>query len=79
MRYTDHAASEDPTELSFRKGEVLEIVDRSGKWWEGRREDGSMGSEYYLPPFRVLRVRDADCDLAIPSSVVPSNYLRVLE
>lgn len=47
-----HAASEDPTELSFRKGEILEIVDRSGKWWEGRREDGTMG----IVPSNYLRV-----------------------
>ncbi|TEB27816.1 hypothetical protein FA13DRAFT_1816234 [Coprinellus micaceus] len=49
-----HAASEDPSELSFRKGEVLEILDRTGKWWEGRREDGSTG----IIPSNYLRVLD---------------------
>jgi hypothetical protein len=41
---TDQAASDDPGELAFRKGEILEVLDRSGKWWEARRSDGRSGS-----------------------------------
>ncbi|KAG6823925.1 hypothetical protein H0H92_008592, partial [Tricholoma furcatifolium] len=34
---------QEPAELSFKKREILEISDKSGKWWEARRQDGSSG------------------------------------
>ncbi|KAI8143079.1 SH3 domain-containing protein [Fennellomyces sp. T-0311] len=37
------ASTDDPSELSFRKGEVLEIVERKGNWWQARKADGSVG------------------------------------
>ncbi|KAG6898552.1 hypothetical protein C0993_006044, partial [Termitomyces sp. T159_Od127] len=36
--------SGDPNELAFAKDEILEISDKSGKWWEGRKADGTVGS-----------------------------------
>mgnify|MGYP000868614657 CR=1 FL=1 len=37
------ANPEDPIEISFAKGEVLDIVDNRGKWWQAKRKlkDGS--------------------------------------
>ncbi|KAJ2928209.1 hypothetical protein H1R20_g8887, partial [Candolleomyces eurysporus] len=50
--YNYHAASDDPGELPFKKGEMLDILDRSGKWWEARRADGRAG----IVPSNYLRV-----------------------
>ena len=41
--YTYNASEDDPTEISFSKGDVLEIVDSSGKWWQARRANGELG------------------------------------
>ncbi|CAO3622410.1 unnamed protein product [Cunninghamella blakesleeana] len=37
------ANPQDPNELSFEKGEVVEIVDRKGNWWQARKTDGTIG------------------------------------
>ncbi|ORZ06866.1 hypothetical protein BCR42DRAFT_426604 [Absidia repens] len=37
------ANPEDPSELSFDRGDILEIVDRRGNWWQARKSDGSTG------------------------------------
>jgi hypothetical protein len=42
----DTASADDPNELSFQKGELLDIVDNSGKWWQAKKADGTTGSEY---------------------------------
>ena len=39
----DSASTDDPTELSFRKGEMLEVVEKKGNWWQARKGDGTMG------------------------------------
>jgi len=37
------ANPDDPTELSFAKGEVLDVVERKGNWWQARKQDGTIG------------------------------------
>ncbi|KDE05572.1 hypothetical protein MVLG_04067 [Microbotryum lychnidis-dioicae p1A1 Lamole] len=38
--YSYTASPDDPNELSFTKGEILDITDTSGKWWQARKVDG---------------------------------------
>lgn len=41
----DSASPDDPNEISFQKGEILDIVDKQGKWWQAKKSDGTIGSE----------------------------------
>ncbi|KAF7288888.1 hypothetical protein MIND_01404800 [Mycena indigotica] len=34
---------DDPDELTFAKGEILEIEDQQGKWWQAKKADGTFG------------------------------------
>lgn len=44
---TDTASPDDPNEISFTKGEILDIVDKQGKWWQAKKGDGTIGSEFF--------------------------------
>jgi SHO1 osmosensor len=44
--YAYKASPDDPAEISFAKGETLDIVDNNGKWWQARKEDGTTGSTW---------------------------------
>ncbi|RKO97535.1 hypothetical protein CXG81DRAFT_4136, partial [Caulochytrium protostelioides] len=41
--YPYTASPEDPNELSFTKGEILNISSTQGKWWQARKADGTVG------------------------------------
>ncbi|KDR83203.1 hypothetical protein GALMADRAFT_239041 [Galerina marginata CBS 339.88] len=45
-------STDDPNELAFKKGEVLLIFDKSGKWWEAKTWDGRKG----IAPSNYLRL-----------------------
>ncbi|KIL66856.1 hypothetical protein M378DRAFT_23183 [Amanita muscaria Koide BX008] len=52
--YTYTGNDEDPHELTFSKGDMFEIIDRSGKWWEAVNMDGKSG----IVPSNYVRVMD---------------------
>ncbi|KAI8368103.1 uncharacterized protein BYT42DRAFT_521781 [Radiomyces spectabilis] len=37
------ANPDDPTELSFAAGEILEVADQTGNWWQARNSQGQTG------------------------------------
>ena len=67
---SDTASADDPNEISFDKNEVLEILDKQGKWWQAKKADGSVGSESSISCLKLL--------LLIYFPVAPSNYLQII-
>ncbi|CAO3673398.1 unnamed protein product [Rhizopus stolonifer] len=46
------ANPDDPNELSFSKGETLEILNSKGNWWHAKKNDNTVGivpSNYFAP------------------------------
>lgn len=43
--FSYNASPDDPNEISFNKGEILQVMDNGGKWWSCRTPAGTVGSE----------------------------------
>ncbi|KAJ2548720.1 Transmembrane osmosensor [Coemansia sp. RSA 1836] len=41
--YPYDANPDDPNEVSIAKEEIMLVIDDSGKWWQVKKEDGSVG------------------------------------
>ncbi|KAJ8083329.1 hypothetical protein PM082_009201 [Marasmius tenuissimus] len=66
--YAYTASPDDPNELSFAKGETLEILDKQGKWWHARKQDGTIG----IAPYNYLEIFNND---QVLSSTVPATII----
>jgi len=41
--YAYNASPDDPNEVSFGKGDILDVIDNTGKWFQVRTPTGHTG------------------------------------
>ena len=54
--FSYQANPEDPTEISFTKGDVLDVLENKGKWWHTRKTNPDGSIESGIAPSNYLQV-----------------------
>ncbi|CAL1694079.1 unnamed protein product [Somion occarium] len=77
--YAYNASEDDPNEISFAKGEIMEILDKQGKWWQAKKADGTVGST--SPSLSHVLLVPHHPPLTVPliyscAIKLPTNYLK---
>lgn len=67
--YAYSASPDDPNEVSFAKGDLLDVIDSTGKWFQVRTPAGQQGVSTILSEYSPVV---ADFQIA------PSNYLALI-
>ncbi|KAF9129762.1 Transmembrane osmosensor [Mortierella sp. 14UC] len=62
----------DTNELEFVMGEVLDIVDVKDKWWQARKQDGTVGIAYSA--LAAIAFVSAQADPMTPAGAVQPTY-----
>ena len=52
----DEAPPNDPDVISFTKGDLLEILDKSTEWWRARTANGTLGGKLLILSSPLLRL-----------------------
>ncbi len=65
MTRADVAHPDDPTELSFKRGDIFEITEKSGLWWAVKTDDGERKSTH-----STSVTRNIFTDIQTPSRTV---------
>jgi hypothetical protein len=66
--YAYSASPDDPNEVSFAKGDMLDVIDGTGKWFQVRAPNGQTGVSPILCIFTMSLMSDCAIkllDLAI--------------
>lgn len=79
--FSYNASPDDPNEISFNKGEILDVLDSSGKWWSCKTPSGTVGSECQTRKMALFCAGRGARKLIVVLSrfaVAPSNYLQLI-
>ena len=66
------ASPEDSNEVSFAKGDLLEVVDNTGKWFQVRTPSGQTGVS-----FAILILLTVDCAIQLPYDALNRNEYHI--
>jgi SHO1 osmosensor len=61
--YAYSASPDDPNEVSFAKGDMLDVIDGTGKWFQVRAPNGQTGVSLFL--YLSSMALMADCPIQL--------------
>jgi SHO1 osmosensor len=67
--YAYSASPDDPNEVSFAKGDMLDVIDGTGKWFQVRAPNGQTGVSPSRTSFLMMLITDRSLKLLDPSIV----------